>query len=28
MAWHALRLAKVDDRLPEFGKLFTLPLAD
>jgi maleate isomerase len=28
MAWHALRLAKVDDRLSNFGKLFTLPLVD
>lgn len=26
MAWHALRLAGVDDKLPEFGRLFTLPL--
>jgi maleate isomerase len=25
MAWHALRLAGVDDRMPQFGKLFTLP---
>ena len=28
MAWHALRLAGIDDRLPQFGRLFTLPLAD
>jgi maleate isomerase len=28
MAWHALRLAGIDDRLPQFGKLFTLPLPD
>jgi maleate isomerase len=27
MAWHALRLAGVDDSLPQFGRLFTLPLA-
>jgi maleate isomerase len=27
MAWHALRLAGVDDRLDGFGRLFTLPLA-
>lgn len=26
MAWHALRLAGVNDQLPEFGKLFTLPV--
>lgn len=26
MAWHALRLAGVDDALPQFGSLFTLPL--
>jgi maleate isomerase len=26
MAWHALRLAKFDEQLPEWGKLFTLPL--
>jgi len=26
MAWHALRLAKYDEQLPEWGKLFTLPL--
>ncbi len=25
MAWHALRLAGIDDQLPRFGKLFTLP---
>ena len=25
MAWHALRLAGVEDRLPQFGSLFTLP---
>lgn len=24
MAWHCLRLAGVDDRLPEFGRLYTL----
>ena len=24
MAWHALRLARIDDRLPQFGRLFTL----
>jgi maleate isomerase len=28
MAWHALRLAGIDDRLPRFGRLFTLPCAD
>lgn len=28
MAWHALRLAGVDDSLPQFGRLFTLPVAD
>jgi maleate isomerase len=28
MAWHSLRLAKVDDSLPKFGKLFSLPLSD
>jgi maleate isomerase len=28
MAWHALRLAGIDDRLQRFGRLFTLPLAD
>ena len=27
MAWHALRLAGVDDRLTRFGSLFELPLA-
>jgi maleate isomerase len=26
MAWHALRLAGIDDRLPQFGSLFALPL--
>ncbi|WP_368904363.1 maleate cis-trans isomerase family protein [Taklimakanibacter lacteus] len=26
MAWHALRLAKYDEALPQWGKLFTLPL--
>jgi len=26
MAWHALRLAGVEDSLPQFGKLFTLPI--
>lgn len=26
MAWHALRLARFDEKLPEWGKLFTLPL--
>ena len=26
MAWHCLRLAGVEDRQPEFGKLYTLPL--
>ncbi len=26
MAWHALRLAKYDEQLAEWGKLFTLPL--
>jgi maleate isomerase len=25
MAWHALRLAGIDDSLPQFGRLFTLP---
>jgi maleate isomerase len=28
MAWHALRLAGIEDRLPQFGSLFTLPLRD
>ncbi|WP_206530218.1 aspartate/glutamate racemase family protein [Nordella sp. HKS 07] len=28
MAWHALRLANYDEPLPQWGKLFTLPLAD
>jgi maleate isomerase len=28
MAWHALRLAGVNDALPQFGSLFTLPLKD
>jgi maleate isomerase len=28
MAWHAMRLAGVADFLPQFGRLFTLPLAD
>jgi maleate isomerase len=28
MAWHAMRLAGVEDSLPQFGRLFTLPLAD
>jgi maleate isomerase len=28
MAWHALRLAGIEDRLPQFGRLFTLPLRD
>jgi maleate isomerase len=28
MAWHALRLAEVEDSLPRFGRLFTLALAD
>ncbi len=27
MAWHCLRLAGIDDALPDFGRLFTLPLA-
>jgi maleate isomerase len=27
MAWHALRLAGIEDRLPQFGRLFTLPIA-
>jgi maleate isomerase len=27
MAWHALRLAAIDDHLPQFGRLFTLPAA-
>jgi maleate isomerase len=28
MAWHAMRLAGVDDQLPQFGRLYSLPLAD
>ena len=28
MAWHALRLAGIDDRLPQLGRLFDLPVAD
>jgi maleate isomerase len=27
MAWHAMRLAGVEDALPQFGRLFALPLA-
>jgi maleate isomerase len=27
MAWHCLRLAGIDDPQPEFGKLYTMPLA-
>jgi maleate isomerase len=27
MAWHAMRLAGVEDSLPQFGRLFALPLA-
>ena len=27
LAWHALRLGGIADQLPEFGSLFTLPLA-
>ena len=27
MAWHALRLAGIDDRLEHFGSLYQLPLA-
>lgn len=27
MAWHALRLAGIEDSLPQWGSLFTLPLA-
>lgn len=27
MAWHALRLAGIDDQLGQFGSLYTLPLA-
>ena len=26
MAWHALRLARIDDVLPQFGSLYRLPL--
>jgi maleate isomerase len=28
MAWHAMRLAGVDDALAQFGRLFALPLVD
>ncbi|MGE0007258.1 MAG: aspartate/glutamate racemase family protein [Parvibaculaceae bacterium] len=28
MAWHALRLARYDEKLPQWGRLFTLPLAE
>jgi maleate isomerase len=28
MAWHALRLAGIQDPLPRFGRLFTLPCSD
>jgi maleate isomerase len=28
MAWHSLRLAGVNDALPQFGSLFALPLKD
>ncbi len=28
MAWHALRLAGIDDHMPQFGRLFDLDLAD
>lgn len=27
MAWHSLRLAGIDDRLPQWGRLFELPLS-
>ncbi|MDH3230974.1 MAG: aspartate/glutamate racemase family protein [Alphaproteobacteria bacterium] len=27
MAWHCLRLAGIEDQQPQFGRLFTLPLA-
>jgi maleate isomerase len=27
MAWHAVRLAGIQDSLPQFGKLFTFPIA-
>ncbi|WP_420393732.1 maleate cis-trans isomerase family protein [Acuticoccus sp.] len=27
LAWHCLRLAGVDDALPQFGRLYTMPLA-
>ena len=27
MAWHALRLAGIEDRLGQFGSLYDLPLA-
>jgi hypothetical protein len=27
MAWHALRLAGVDDAMPQWGRLFAAPLA-
>lgn len=28
MAWHCLRLAGIEDSLPDFGSLFTLPMAE
>jgi maleate isomerase len=27
MAWHSLRLARIEDRLPQWGRLFELQLA-
>jgi maleate isomerase len=27
MAWHALRLAGIDEPMPQWGRLFTCPLA-
>ena len=27
MAWHALRLAGIDDAMPQWGRLFAAPLA-
>ena len=27
MAWHALRLAGIDDKLGQFGSLYELPLS-
>ena len=28
LAWHCLRLAGIEDQLPQWGRLFTVPLQD